>query len=730
MQRSRRSSLPLSKRASRRGLETHLGFESMEQRQVLSACPLGFAANSLIRNHAADGITTMATSGPSGYAPSAIRHAYGFDAVSFGSVAANGAGTTIAIVDAYDNPSIANDLKQFDLQFGLSDPPSFRKVNQSGGTTMPAADAGWASEIALDVEWAHAIAPGASILLVEANSNSMSDLMAAVNYARNAPGVVAISMSWGGGEFSGETTYDSYFTTPSGHAGVSFFASSGDTGAPGSYPSASPNVVSVGGTSLYLSSGNYSSESGWGGSGGGISSYESQPSYQKGIVTQSSTKRGNPDVAYDSDPNTGFPVYDSYNNGTTNPWSQYGGTSAAAPQWAALAAIVDQGRALAGLGSLDGRTQLLPALYAVAAADFHDVTTGKSTGSPSYSAAAGYDLVTGRGTPVANVLIADLVVWGTSTTTTTAPTAPTSFRGTAVSSTQVSLTWGDASGEDGYRLYQVSGSTATLIASYAAGTTSATVGGLSANTTYSFRLDAYNSVGTASASTQVTTLAASSLAAPSNVAAKAVSSTSAQLSWTGVSGAKGYNILWSDGTQTKTLGRVSSGATSAKITGLTAGSTNLFAVQAYNNTSTATSAWVSLTQPAAVLAPQGVAFTFSSGSSGQLSWNASSGAVGYMVYAIGSRGRSASAWVDADATSIAVSGLRQGDTYQFRVVAVGDDNSSAASDYVTFTIPRNSGISSNASAATGAAPGKAAGGCSAVDAAFAAFAVKPNSRRR
>lgn len=103
-------------------------------------------------------------------------------------------GTTIAIVDAYDNPAIADDLAAFDRRFGLPD-PVFTKVNQTGGTTMPAADRGWAAEIALDVEWAHAIAPGASILLVEARSNALSDLMAAVNYARNQPGVVAISMS-------------------------------------------------------------------------------------------------------------------------------------------------------------------------------------------------------------------------------------------------------------------------------------------------------------------------------------------------------------------------------------------------------------------------------------------------------------------------------------------------------------------------------------------------------
>src|SRR5207244_7917247 len=123
-----------------------------------------------------------------------------FDQTSFTGVAGDGSGTTIAIVDAYDDPKIANDLHQFDVAWGLPD-PVFSKVNQTGGTTYPAANGGWISEIALDVEWAHAIAPGAHILLVEANSSSYSDLLAAVGYAAKQPGVVAVSMSWGSTEF-------------------------------------------------------------------------------------------------------------------------------------------------------------------------------------------------------------------------------------------------------------------------------------------------------------------------------------------------------------------------------------------------------------------------------------------------------------------------------------------------------------------------------------------------
>ena len=142
----------------------------------------------------------------------------------------------------------------------------------------------WEAEEAMDVEWAHAIAPGANIILVEANSGSTSDLMAAVNTARNIPGVSVVSMSWGGNEltFNYFTNYNSYFTTPAGHIGITFLAATGDSGSPASYPAFSPNVLAVGGTTLTLNSdGSYNSETGWDGSGGGISQIESQPSYQR-----------------------------------------------------------------------------------------------------------------------------------------------------------------------------------------------------------------------------------------------------------------------------------------------------------------------------------------------------------------------------------------------------------------------------------------------------------------
>jgi hypothetical protein len=398
-------------------------------------------------NPSAGSAAPMSSPGPTGYTPSQVSQAYGFNQITFnnGTVKSDGSGQTIAIVDAYDDPNIAGDLQQFDATFGLAN-PVFTKVNQNGGSTMPQADSGWANEIALDVEWAHAMAPGAQILLVEANSNNFSDLMAAVQYAASQPGVWVVSMSWGGGEFSSETSYDSVFTTPAGHQGVTFIASSGDYGAPPSYPAVSPNVLAVGGTSLYLNGSNYSSETGWSGSGGGISSTESQPSYQQGIVTQSSTQRTSPDVSYNADPNTGVPVYNSYTNGTTDPWAQFGGTSAGAPQWAALIAIADQGRTLNGEGPLDGGSQTLPDLYQLPSTDFHDVTSGTSTGSPSYSAGPGYDLVTGLGSPIVNLIVPALV--GQSTTSgATHYSVTTSASGTAGSAVSVTVSALDANGQ-------------------------------------------------------------------------------------------------------------------------------------------------------------------------------------------------------------------------------------------------------------------------------------------
>ncbi|HTU23304.1 MAG TPA: S53 family peptidase [Gemmataceae bacterium] len=363
------------------------------------------------------------TTPPTGsFSPSQIIQAYAFNQISFASYTGNtlpGAGQTIAIIGAYNDPDIASDLQTFDSYYGIAAPPSFTVLNENGGSTLPTGtNAGWAGEVSYDVEWAHAIAPGANILLVEANSPSWSDLMTAVTTASNQPGVSVVSMSWGGVESGLEasqvSSYDSDFTTPSGHTGVTFVAATGDVPISGSepeYPSTSPNVLAVGGTELTTdTSGDYESEEGWSGSVGGISVYEPLPSYQPGTYQNGSTEytstmRMVPDVSLNA---VNSDVYDSFSGGG---WQSFAGTSAAAPIWAALIAIADQGRALDGEGTLVGATQTLPAIYQMPSTNFHDITTGNNG---TYSAGPGYDLVTGLGTPIANLVINSLVSYDAS----------------------------------------------------------------------------------------------------------------------------------------------------------------------------------------------------------------------------------------------------------------------------------------------------------------------------
>lgn len=350
----------------------------------------------------------------SGLTPAQMCHAYGVDSfhfVSHGqSIKADGSGQTIAIVDAYHDPYIIQDLKTFDCKFGLSDPQM--TVYGVNGTSS---DDGWAEEECLDVEWAHAIAPGAKIIVVEAASQSTPDLIHAVGFARNQPDVVAVSMSFrinNQFEFSAETQLDGYFTTPSGHKGITFLASTGDSGARdgAQYPAASPNVLAVGGTTLSVDQdGNYLGETGWSEGGGGPSAYEPEPSYQ--YYVQNSGYRTTPDVAMDADPDTGCMV--SYTVPSTGQWSclPVGGTSASTPMWAGLIAIADQGRAVIGKGSLDGPTQTLPAIYSSQMdGDFHDIISGYN----GYDAGPGYDLVTGRGSPIAFNVVRDLMQVGDS----------------------------------------------------------------------------------------------------------------------------------------------------------------------------------------------------------------------------------------------------------------------------------------------------------------------------
>jgi subtilase family serine protease len=312
--------------------------------------------------------------------PAQVTHAYGLDAVTFNSggqeIMGNGSGETIAIVDAYHDPYLASDLHTFDQRFGLPD-PALAQVNLAGA----AVNSGWAQEEALDVEWAHAIAPGASIIVIEAKSPTTRDLMTGVDVARTLPSVVAISMSWGGPEVSGQLQSDNHFTTPAGHTGITFVAASGDEGAAGGaqWPASSTRVLGVGGTSLLVDpAGDYLGELAWVGSSGGFSRLEAEPAYQRAV--QASGRRSTPDVSFLADPATGVSVFNTDPTNGIAAWFQVGGTSVGTPAWAAIIAIADQGRAIAGQSSLDGATQTLPTLYSLSAADFHKTGTLTSTG--------------------------------------------------------------------------------------------------------------------------------------------------------------------------------------------------------------------------------------------------------------------------------------------------------------------------------------------------------------
>jgi subtilase family serine protease len=346
---------------------------------------------------------------PPGLNPTQLRTAYGINAVDFMldgvPYSGNGQGQTIAIVDAYHDPYVLSDLKTFDATYGLPD-PQFTQITL-GNTANT--DDGWAGETTLDVEWSHAVAPGAKIVLVEA----------AIDVARHVPGVSAVSMSFGypQNDVPGASAFDTYFTTPPGHQGITFIASSGDSGTTGlyggpSWPAQSPNVLAIGGTTLVVNGPKgYLAESIWNGSGGGFSRYVPEPTYQYKL--QTTGQRSIPDVALVADPNTGVAVYTTYPSFGGGGWGVVGGTSLSAPAWAGIMAIVNEGRALKALPSLDGPTETLPNLYALPASDFNKIAVfgpgygrGYTFGATNLSNTV---ITTGLGSPAGVSLINDLV---------------------------------------------------------------------------------------------------------------------------------------------------------------------------------------------------------------------------------------------------------------------------------------------------------------------------------
>lgn len=373
------------------------------------------------------------------YTPAQIRAAYGLPAIPAGTsytaaqAAALGAKQTIYIVDAMHNPNIAAELAAFNQRFAL--PTCTTKAVASNATlplaapsatscdlsivyantagamtsTAPAYDSGWATEIALDVQWAHAIAPLARIVVIEAPDASVNSLTNAVKLA-NAMGPGVVSMSFGAPEGSWGSSFDSTFTA----TGMSYLAATGDAGMEVEWPSASSNVLAVGGTSLTYSGTGNRSEVAWSQTGGGISAYIATPKYQANTVPGMGTavRRTVADVSFNANPSTGQYVASINPGSSTANWISAGGTSLSTPQWAGLIAIVNAQRLAAGKALLGApHTMLYGNVASVSgnyASAFLDITSGSHGTCATCSAKTGYDQATGLGTPNVTNLLSQL----------------------------------------------------------------------------------------------------------------------------------------------------------------------------------------------------------------------------------------------------------------------------------------------------------------------------------
>jgi subtilase family serine protease len=322
---------------------------------------------------------------------------------------ATGGSNAVAIVDAYDDPNATADLQAFSTQFGLPSITSstFHVVyaphggatpgSCTGPATQPGTDptGGWEIEESLDIEYVHGMAPGATIYLVEGQSNSNADLYCAVSTASSlvaAAGGGEVSMSWGQAEFSTEALADVVFTTP----GVVYFASTGDSPGTG-YPAASPNIVAVGGTTLSRNpvTGSFENENVWQDGGAGPSPFEPLPIFQAGLASA----RTIPDVVADANPNTGvwvldnfvIPEYGTTFCGGTPCWIIVGGTSLSSPLWAG---IVNASKTFYVSTRAEENK-----LYGGSRTDFTDITIGSCGLSLGYFAGPGYDICSGNGSP-------------------------------------------------------------------------------------------------------------------------------------------------------------------------------------------------------------------------------------------------------------------------------------------------------------------------------------------
>jgi len=438
------------------------------RRQAMAAAQAAAMVDSGSSAPAADSATPMATgTAIATYTPAQIRAAYGlptlptsFTGLGASQAAQLGAGQTIYIVDAQHDPNVVAELAAFNSKFGLPActtkpvavtatlplPPAsasgceFSVVfnTAAGGmtATAPAYNAGWATEITLDVQWAHATAPLARIVLIESADASLNSLLGGIKLA-NAMGPGIVSMSFGANEGSWTASVDAVFTG----AGMTYLAATGDNGAAVSWPSVSSNVLAVGGTTLTYTGTGSRSEVSWSGTGGGVSAYVATPSYQTVAVPGMGSlgRRAVADVAFNADPASGQYVAVQTPGATSASWISVGGTSLSTPQWAGLVAIANANRALAGKAALGaphavlyGQVSTVPGTYASA---FADITRGSDGTCALCTAKVGYDPLTGLGTPNVAGLLTALGASGAASAPVVTPAAISGTVGTALSFT-------------------------------------------------------------------------------------------------------------------------------------------------------------------------------------------------------------------------------------------------------------------------------------------------------